>query len=66
MNKFSLNKQNASVARPHGNMVKRRLENFAGLMKRLLEIQSGGGQTDPKLITEDGRWTDRLEKRILP
>jgi len=65
MNKFHLTKQNTSFARPYGHNKKEAMENFAQLMQRLLEIQSGGRQRNPKLITEDQRLTDRLEKRTL-
>jgi hypothetical protein len=65
MNKFGLNKQIAGFARPRGNSNKEVMEDFAQLMQRLLEIQSGGRQRDPKLIAEDQRLTDCLEKRIL-
>jgi hypothetical protein len=41
------------------------MENFAELMQRLLEIQSGGRQRSPKLIEEDARLMDRLKKRVL-
>jgi hypothetical protein len=41
------------------------MEDFAQLMQRLLEIQSGGRQGNPKLIAEDERVMDRLEKRTL-
>jgi hypothetical protein len=41
------------------------MENFAELMQRLLEIQSGGRQRSPKLIKEDARLMDRLKKRTL-
>src|SRR6202140_4835672 len=41
------------------------MENFAELMQRLLEIQSGGRQRSPELIEEDARLMDRL-KRTLP
>ena len=41
------------------------MENFARLMQRLLEIQSGGRQRTPKLNAEDEPLTDRLEKRTL-
>jgi hypothetical protein len=41
------------------------MENFAELMQRLLEIQSGGRQRSPELIEEDARLMDRLQKRIL-
>ena len=41
------------------------MENFARLMQRLLEIQSGGRQRTPKLNAEDERLTDHLEKRTL-
>jgi hypothetical protein len=33
---------------------------FARLMRRLLEIQSGGRQRSPKLIAEDERLMERL------
>jgi hypothetical protein len=39
------------------------MENFAELMQRLLEIQSGGRQRSPKLIAEDERLMDRLRRR---
>jgi hypothetical protein len=39
------------------------MENFAELMQRLLEIQSGGRQRSNKLIAEDERLMDRLQKR---
>jgi len=41
------------------------MENFAELMQRLLEIQSGGGQRSPELIAEDERLMDSLQKRNL-
>jgi hypothetical protein len=41
------------------------MENFAELMQRLLEIQSGGRQRSPKLIAEDERLMDGLRKRHL-
>jgi hypothetical protein len=41
------------------------MENFAELMQMLLEIQSGGRQRTRKLIAEEERLTDRLEKRTL-
>src|ERR1700691_4135135 len=36
------------------------MENFAELMQRLLEIQSGGRQRSPELIAEDERLMDGL------
>ena len=41
------------------------MENFAELMQRLLEIQSGGRQRSPELIAEDERLMDGLQKRNL-
>jgi hypothetical protein len=41
------------------------MENFAELMQRLLEIQSGGRQRSPELIEEDARLMDRLQRRTL-
>jgi hypothetical protein len=41
------------------------MENFAELMQRLLEIQSGGRQRSPELIEEDARLMDRLQRRPL-
>jgi len=38
------------------------MENFAQLMHRLLEIQSGGKQRSPELIAEDERLTDGLQQ----
>jgi hypothetical protein len=40
------------------------MEDFAELMQRLLEVQSGGKQRSPKLIAEDERLIDGLQKRI--
>jgi hypothetical protein len=39
------------------------MEDFAKLMQRLLEIQSGGRQRSPKLVAEDERLMDALRKR---
>jgi hypothetical protein len=36
------------------------MENFAELMQRLLEIQSGGRQRSPELIAEDERLMEGL------
>jgi hypothetical protein len=41
------------------------MENFADLIQRLLEIQSGGSQKSPELIAEDQRLMDLLQKRNL-
>jgi len=42
------------------------MEQFAELMQRLLEIQSGGRQRSPELIAEDERLMDGLNvKRHL-
>jgi hypothetical protein len=41
------------------------MERYAELMRRLLEIQSGGRPRSPKLIEEDKRLMDGLQKRIL-
>ncbi len=41
------------------------MENFAELIQRLLEIQSGGRQRSPQLIAEDERLMDDLQKRSL-
>lgn len=41
------------------------MEDFAELMQRLLEVQSGGRQRSPKLIAEDERLMDSLRKRNL-
>jgi hypothetical protein len=65
INKFGLNKQIASFARQRGNSNKEVMEDFAELMQRLLEIQSGGRQTNPKLVEEDQRLADRVEKLTL-
>jgi hypothetical protein len=40
------------------------MENFAELMQRLLEIQSGGKQRSPELIAEDERLMDRLRTKL--
>jgi hypothetical protein len=39
------------------------MENFARLMQRLLEIQSGGRERSPELIAEDDRLMEGLQKR---
>jgi hypothetical protein len=39
------------------------MENFAELMQRLLEIQSGGRQRSVDLIAEDKRMMEDLQKR---
>jgi hypothetical protein len=41
------------------------MENFAELMQRLLEVQSGGRQRSPELIAEDARLMDGLQKRMI-
>jgi hypothetical protein len=41
------------------------MEDFAELMQRLLEIQSGGRKRSPELIAEDERLMDGLQKRNL-
>ena len=41
------------------------MENFAELIKRLLEIQSGGRRGSPGLIGEDERLTDDPLKRYM-
>jgi len=41
------------------------MEDFAELMQRLLEIQSGGRPRSPKLLAEDERLMERLQKRNL-
>jgi hypothetical protein len=41
------------------------MENFAELIQRLLEIQSGGRPRSPEVAAEDERLMDRLRKRDL-
>ena len=41
------------------------MEDFAELMQRLLEIQSGGRQRSPKLTAEDERSLEHLQKGTL-
>jgi hypothetical protein len=41
------------------------MKNFAGLIQRLLEIQSGERQRSPELIAEDARLMDGLQKRMI-
>jgi hypothetical protein len=41
------------------------MEDFAELMQRLLELQSGGRQRSPGLIAEDERLMDGLPKQTL-
>jgi hypothetical protein len=36
------------------------MENFADLMQRLLELQSGGAERSPELIAEDERLMEGL------
>jgi hypothetical protein len=40
------------------------MENFAELIQRLLEIQSGGRQRTPELIAEDERLMDGLRMKL--
>jgi hypothetical protein len=42
------------------------MEDFAELMQRLLEIQSGGRQRSLELIAEDKRLMDALQNRDHP
>jgi hypothetical protein len=39
------------------------MEDFAELMQRLLEVQSGGQERTPALIAEDERLMDGLQKK---
>lgn len=39
------------------------MEDFAALMKRLLEIQSGEGQRSPELTAEEERLMNGLRRR---
>ena len=39
------------------------MEDFGQLMRRLLEIQNGGRQSNPELIAEDERLMEGLQKR---
>lgn len=39
------------------------MEDFGQLMRRLLEIQSGGRKSNPELIAEDERLIEGLQKR---
>jgi hypothetical protein len=41
------------------------MEDFAQLMRRLLEIQSGGRRRSPELIAEDERLMDGLQRKHL-
>jgi hypothetical protein len=41
------------------------MEDYAVLMRRLLEIQSGEGRRGPELTEEDERMMDALRKRSL-
>ena len=41
------------------------MENISELIQRLLELQSGGRQRSQKLIAEDKRLMDDLQKRNL-
>jgi len=41
------------------------MEDFAELMQRLLEIQSGGRERSPELIAEDERLMEGLRREIL-
>jgi hypothetical protein len=44
-------------------MMEEDMEDFGQLMRRLLEIQSGGRQSNPELIAEDERLMEGLQKR---
>jgi hypothetical protein len=44
-------------------MMEEDMEDFGQLMRRLLEIQSGGRQSKPELIAEDERLMEGLQKR---
>jgi hypothetical protein len=65
MKKIPLTKETTSSAQAQ-NVIEETMENFAELMQRLLEIQSGGRQRTSKLITDDDRATDRFERRTSP
>jgi ssRNA-specific RNase YbeY (16S rRNA maturation enzyme) len=41
------------------------MEDFAELMQRLLEIQNGGHERSPKLVAEDNRLMQELQKKYL-
>jgi hypothetical protein len=41
------------------------MDNFAGLMQRLIEIQVDGRQRSPALIAEDKRLMDGLQEKYL-
>jgi hypothetical protein len=53
-----------SVKQPALPALEEVMENFAELMQRLLEIQSGGRQRSPELIEEDARLMDRLKRTL--
>jgi hypothetical protein len=40
------------------------MENFAQLIQRLLELQSGGRERSPELIAEDDRLMHRLQRAL--
>jgi hypothetical protein len=44
-------------------MMEEAMEDFGQLMRRLLEIQSGGRQSNPELIAEDERLMEGPQKR---
>jgi hypothetical protein len=46
-------------------MIQEVMEDFAQLMRRLLEIQSGGRAKSPKPIVEDERLIEYLQRRHL-
>jgi hypothetical protein len=41
------------------------MDNFAGLMQRLIEIQVDGRPRSPELIAEDKRLMDGLQEKYL-
>ena len=63
MNKILFTKQTTSSALTR-EVIKETMENFAELMQRLLEIQSGGRQRTSKLTTEADRLAGRLENAL--
>jgi uncharacterized protein YaaN involved in tellurite resistance len=65
MNKILFTKQTTSSALSR-EVIKETMENFAELMQRLLEIQSGGRKRTARLITDNDRLAERLQKPTSP
>lgn len=62
---FAARQHAKSSTRHLVNLLEEVMEDFAKLMQRLLEIQSGGRPRSPELVEEDERLVVGLQKKIL-